>query len=256
MMAVVGQKKFNDALANGYSISRCVAYATEFYPDSDLASYAKIYGSSSNTVASASTAYAMAKIADEADTLKSVSTDIVVPELENAVDVGVPDDDFINKIIDKIVAIDPMFDASDYKMTINMFAPQDGTGMIKFQYFINGEVSTNKAYIAYIENNKVIDITCSQAATEMQYSAANVKATEEKSIEELIITAVSQHKANRISAQNIDEIPSDNIVKVDDGYKYNYTNNELRYEQTVFYIVPNTDNAIGEYTTTTILPLS
>lgn len=167
------------------------------------------------------------------------------------VNADIPNNDFINKIVDGIIGIDPTFSPFDYKMTINMFAPQDGPGMIKFQYFINGEVSTNKAYIAYIENNKVIDITCSQAASEMQYSATNVKATEE-----LIITAVSQHKANSISAQNIDEIPSDNIVKVDDGYKYDYTNNELRYEQTVFYIVPNTDNAIGEYTTTTILPLS
>lgn len=84
----------------------------------------------------------------------------------------------------------------------------------------------------------------------------NAKATEDESIEELIITAVSQHKENSISTQNIDGITSDSIVKVDDGYKYDYTNNELRYEHTVFYTVPNTNNAIGEYTTTTVLPLS
>ena len=251
--------KFNDALANGYSISRCVTYATEFYPDSDLASYAKIYGSSSNTVTSSSASYASSNILNEVNALKSVSTSIDVPEIENVVNADIPNNDFINKIVDGILGIDSTFDSSDYKMTINMFAPQDGTGMIKFQYFVNDEISTNKAYIAYIENNKVVDVTCSQAATEMQYLAMNAKATEEESIEaieELIITAVSQHKENSISTQNIDEITSDSIVKVDDGYKYDYTNNELRYEHTVFYIVPNTNNAIGEYTTTTVLPLS
>lgn len=248
-------RKFNDALANGYTISRCVAYATEFYPDSDLASYAKIYGSSSNTVANASDAYAISKIANEADTLKSVPADINVPELENAVDVDVPDDEFINKIVDKIIGIDPAFDSSDYKMTINMFAPQDGTGMIKLQYIINGEISTNKAYIAYIENNKVVDITCSQATTEMQNSAMTANVTE-KSVEKAIIEAVARHSASGMSVQSADEITFDSIIKIDDGYKYDYINGELQYERTVFYIVPNTNNAIGEYTTTSIIPLS
>ena len=43
-------EKYNDGLANGYTISRCVTYATGFSSSSDLATYAKIYGSSANTV--------------------------------------------------------------------------------------------------------------------------------------------------------------------------------------------------------------
>lgn len=248
-------RKFNDAIANGYSISRCVAYATEFYPKSNLASYAKIYGSSSNTVENTSTGYTLSNISAEVSALKSVSVNIDVPEIENAVDVDIPEDNFINKIVDEIIGIDPTFEASSYKMTINMFAPQDGTGMIKFEYLIGGEIDTNKAYIAYIENNKVVEITCSQAASEMQNSTMNSNVTED-STEETIVAAVARHKARSTSVQSMDEVPFDSIVKTDEGYEYDYTNGELRYEKTVFYIVPNTDNAIGEYTTTEILPLS
>lgn len=247
--------KFNDGLANGYSISRCLRYATEFYPNSDLATYAKIYGDSDNIVASNSSSNAVTDNYKSRNKLTNVSTCIDVPEIENVVNVDIPNNDFINKIIDCIWDIDSTFESSNYKMTINIFAPQDGNGMIKFQYFINGEISTNKAYIAYIENNKVIEITCSQAASNMHSSTMNTKANE-KSIEELIASTVSRHKANSISTQSIDEIPSDSIIRVDEGYMYDYTDNELRYERTVFYIVPNTDNAIGEYTTTTVLPLS
>ena len=37
-------------------------------------------------------------------------------------------------------------------------------------------------------------------------------------------------------------------IREDGSYKYDFSTNELRYEKTIFYIVPNSDNAIAEYT--------
>lgn len=227
--------KYNDALANNYTISRSIAYASEFYPNADPGDLAKIYGDSSNTVASSTRSISNEIITNNSNLL-SIPASIVVPALDNTVDAEIPDNPFFSEIITKIMKIDSTFTASDYKITVNMFAPQDGNGMIKFKYYIDGDISTNKAYIAYIENNEIIDITCSEVATEMLSSPSNISTSTINPTEEMITAAVSQHKQNNVSVQGIEDSLSYNIVKIDDTYKYDYANNELRYEKTIFYI--------------------
>lgn len=43
-------ERYNDHLANGYSVKSAVNYASACYPDCDLSTYVKIYGSTSNTI--------------------------------------------------------------------------------------------------------------------------------------------------------------------------------------------------------------
>ena len=109
-------EKYNDGLANGYTISRCVTYATGFSSGSDLATYAKIYGNSSNTVTDSKST--------TASPFNAVTTNISTRGIENAVEVK-PDGTsrLTSSLVAAIKKLDVNFDLADYRMTVNMFAP-------------------------------------------------------------------------------------------------------------------------------------
>jgi len=232
-------QKYNDALANGYTISRCLTYASSFYSSSNLGTYAKIYGSSSNTVASSSKS--------SSNELTSAETDIPLSRLNNAVDSEITaDSKEIELVLGQIKKIDSSFVAEDYKMTINMFAPQDGNGMITFSYYVGENIKTNKAYIAVIENNTVVEIIANNVVTDMLNSKeavdVNVEAME---------NAVMQHKKNNDIACKANSVQ--NITSINSNYYFDFITNELRYEGTIFYENTAVDNVIMDITTTTVL---
>ena len=232
-------QKYNDALANGYTISRCLTYANSFYSSSNLGTYAKIYGSSLNTVASSSKS--------SSNELTNVTTNIPLSRLNNVVDSEIMiESKQIELILSKIKNIDSSFEANDYKMTINMFAPQDGNGMITFSYYIGENIKTNKAYIAVIENNTVVEIIANNVVTDMLNSKIpvniNVEAME---------NAVIQHQKNNDIESKACSVQ--NITSINNNYYFDFITNELRYEGTVFYENVAADNVIMDITTTTVL---
>lgn len=232
-------QKYNDALANGYTISRALTYAANFYSSSDLGTYAKIYGSSSNTVASASKS--------TSSNLISVDTSIEFSEkgLNNFSLVSENKSLIVSNLVKAILKIDPDFKANEYKMTINMFAPQDGNGMIIMSYMVD-DIKTDKAYIATIENNKIVNVSANATATKILRN--EVKDNFDK---ETLQTLVKDFKSK--NDLNSKALTVKNVVKTTENYYYNIESGVLTYEGSIFYANPEADNAIFDITTETVL---
>lgn len=232
-------EKYNDGLANGYTISRCVTYATGFSSGSDLATYAKIYGNSSNTVTDSKST--------TASPFNAVTTNISTRGIENAVEVK-PDGTsrLTSSLVVAIKKLDANFDLTDYRMTVNMFAPQDGNGMITFTYYMDDTVKTNKGFVAVIENNVIVEVFANDVATKEQKGELNTKAISEANL----VTLTKNHKASK-SALAIDTTKT--VVKTTENYYYDYLTGKLVCEESVFYSITEADGAIVDYTVETVL---
>lgn len=232
-------KKYNDGLANGYTISRCITYATGYSSNSDLATYAKIYGRSTNTVTNS-------KSSDTAS-FNTVATNISAKDINNAVEVKSEE---TSKMISSLVAIikklDSDFDLSDYKMSVNMFAPQDGNGMITFTYYMDDTVKTNKSFIAVIENSTIVEVFANDIATREQKGELNTKDFSETSL----ATLAKNHMTSK-SSLSINS--TKNIVKTTENYYFDYLTGKLVCEESVFYSLDEADGAIVDYTVETVL---
>lgn len=232
-------EKYNDGLANGYTISRCITYATGFSSGSDLATYAKIYGSSSNTVTDSKAA--------KATPFNTVSTSISAKGIENVVEVKSQETSrMTSSIVAAIKKLDPNFDLTDYRMTVNMFAPQDGNGMITFSYYMDDTVKTNKSFVAVIENNVIVEIFANDVATKEQKGELDVRGISEANL----VTLTKNHMASK-STLTIDS--TKNVVKTTKNYYYDYLTDKLVCEESVFYSLPEADGAIVDYTIETNL---
>lgn len=231
-------EKYNDGLAKGYSISRCITYASGFY-SSDLGTYAKIYGSSTNTVVES-------KVATVSN-FNTVATNISCKDIENVINAKANE---TNKIVSylatSIQKLDASFKLENYRMTVNMFAPQDGNGMIIFSYYMDDIVKTNKEFIAVIENNRVVEVFANDVATKEEKGELHVKAV----AEEKLIALTKNHKHTK-SALIIDD--TKNVVKTTEMYYYDYLTGKLVCEESVFYSLPEADGAIVDYTVETVL---
>ena len=140
---------------------------------SDLATYAKIYGSSANTVTDS-------KGASEFP-FNTVITNISAKGIENVVEAKSEEaSGMTSSIVAEIKKLDANFDLNDYRMTVNMFAPQDGNGMITFSYYMDDTVKTNKGFVAVIENNVIVEIFANDVATKEQKGELDTKGVAEE----------------------------------------------------------------------------
>lgn len=232
-------EKYNDGLANGYTISRCVIYATGFSSSSDLATYAKIYGSSANTVTDS-------KGASEFP-FNTVITNISAKGIENVVEAKSEEaSGMTSSIVAEIKKLDANFDLNDYRMTVNMFAPQDGNGMITFSYYMDDTVKTNKGFVAVIENNVIVEIFANDVATKEQKGELDTKGVAEVNL----VTLAKNHMASK-SALTIDS--TKNVVKTTENYYYDYLTGKLVCEESIFYSLAESDGVIVDYTVETVI---
>ncbi len=232
-------KKYNDGLAAGYTVSYCLTYATAFSSTSDLATYAKLYGATSNTVTDSK--------AGNNIPFNTVATNISVKGIENSVEVKATENvKMISSIVASIRKMDVNFDLSDYKMTVNMFAPQDGNGMIIFSYYMNDKIKTNKAYIAVIENNTVVEVIANDVATKEQKGEFSTKGISEKPL----VAIVEDHIAGK-SSLTVDT--AKNLIKTTKNYYYDYLTGELVCEESAFYSISEADGVIVDHTIKTAL---
>ena len=61
-------------------------------------------------------------------------------------------------LINEIKQMDENFNINDYKVTSHFYNKNDKNGFIKFTYYINGNIETNKVYIANIEDGVIINV--------------------------------------------------------------------------------------------------
>ena len=131
-------------------------------------------------------------------------------------------------------------------MTVNMFAPQDGNGMITFTYYMDDTVKTNKGFVAVIENNVIVEVFANDIATKEQKGELNTKAISEANL----VTLTKNHMASK-SALAIDTTKT--VVKTTENYYYDYLTGKLVCEESVFYSLAEADGAIVDYTVETVL---
>lgn len=234
-------QKYNDALANGYSIFESVQYAKSRVPDSDLGSNAQIYGNLLNTIAPKSKNDLFADfIVSEAQ--------ITVSKFDDIADSKIPENEAtINAVLDVIKSMDGSFAADDYQMSINMFALDRSYGIISFDYCPN-EIKTNKTYMAVIENGVVTKVIASEVASAIiRGEIEDVGSNDINSLTQL----VSKHKTtiNMMEKGSSD----DNLLCERSGYYYDYHTATLYYKEAEFYVVPSLGDVIVDVVTETVI---
>lgn len=242
-------RKFNDALALGHTISSAISYATSFYPNADLDNYIKVYGSTTNKIASSGS---VASLSDMSQTqgFQILNSNIVYKNIGNIQNKSLVNySGELSNIISRISEYDNSFNIDDYAVTVNMYSEDGQSGIITFTYTI-GDILTNKAYVATIENNVVTDIICNNVAVSQKAENAIVgqkKNINENSLKEL----VAVHKSRNDVKQN--KTAMQNVVSEEENYYYDYNTNMLTYQKCVYCIDPSADNVIVDVITTEVL---
>ena len=223
--------KYNDALALGYTISGAISYATSFYPNSDLGKYARVYGSTSNKIATSS---------GNVSSVTPVQMCYRVIEPKNiSVVSSIKDTNAFNintdVIASEIKKTAQSFDLSDYTVYTNMFSEDERTGIVVFTYMINNKVETNYAYVAEIQDGKLVNIICSfdKDANTMTKNARNT-----------IVNKVSTHKTEKKlrSPEKLNNNLQGKISASNESYYFDFNTNELRYVNVQYYTAINAEN--------------
>lgn len=228
----VGQgwcQKYNDALANGYSIANSISYATSWYPTSNLGTYATIYGSSTNVIASGG--YVSSK--RDFKELNTTDVEVSIDGMEIINDIMADDlGDNYTPLLDEIKDIEPTFDPNDYSAYVNIFSENDNNGMIVFRYMIDDKVETNYAFVASVTDGKVTSIS---------------RSFDEKPIvdENNIIEKANKYSFSDSDRENYAKSLNISISEINDEsgyYFYDYNTGKLTYEKSIYYIVKEAGN--------------
>ncbi len=234
-------QKYNDALANGYSIFESVQYAKSRVPDSDLGPNAQICGMLLNTIAPKSKNDLFSEfIVSEVQIMSS--------EFDDITDSKIPENEpTINAVLAVIKSMDSSFAADDYQMTINMFALERNFGTISFDYCPN-EIKTNKSYMAVIEEGVVTKVIASEVASAIiRREIEDIDVNDVSSLTRL----VGKHKTtiNMMEKGSSD----DNLLCERSGYYYDYHSATLYYKEAEFYIDPSLGDVIVDVVTETVI---
>lgn len=241
-------RKYNDALSIGHTISSAISYATSFYPNSNLPNYVKMYGSTTNRIAS-SGSVASVTDADYTTGTEIINVDTVYNNIGNIRNGELKNytTNFAD-IINSIHAYDSEFDVKDYKVSVNMYSDDGNSGIVIFTYKI-GDILTNKAYVATIESGMITDIICNGIAVES--NSANIKKNPyTTSSEEALLKLVAEHKMRQVATASITD---ENIVSEETNYIYDYNKDTLIYQKCVYTVIPSADNVIVDTVTEEIL---
>ncbi len=236
-------QKFHDNLVNGGSISGASSYATAIYPKSNLSTYMKVYGSDSTTVR------ANNKLNIQLKDFDVNLVDVPLAEYESE----------LFEVIEIIKQVDDTFNIDDYKLTVNIHTDEGKNGLIKIVYYIDGDIETNKAFVAEINNNRVVDILysideiqkISQGNSRSISNIVNIENTDEQAL----LDIVSTHKTVESRVRSVAPITEegDKVLENRDGYYYDYVTEELSYTNTTFIEKAELGGAIVDVTEETIL---
>lgn len=231
-------QRYNDYLAQGYTVRQAVNYASACYPDCTLSLYVKIYGSTSNTISSG----LKSKSVSNASNLNVTAVDIEVGEIENCIEVPASECNFdgFDNIIAQIEEMSSEFDINDYKLSVNMYSDNQLDGIIMLKYFINDEIATNKAYIVSIEDGIAVNVIPS-----ITDSTSTLKMDNMMIDEESLVQAAEQFKMQMETGNLPQAITEENnipeeadLVETRGGYHYDYLTGKLTYTEEYYYLTP------------------
>lgn len=135
--------------------------------------------------------------------------------------------DKYSRVIEYIKKKYPSFDATKWNIIVNMFAVNDGNGIIKFNYQIKDEIDTNKS-IVFTINNNVISL--------VSFINMDFEVDEEKLVE-----LVNDFKKSVIQEKK-EFASNEEFLKEDITYSYRYNTDELRYTYQLYFYMQYGEN--------------
>lgn len=221
-------KKYNNALANGSTVSESLRAAVNSYPNCDMSSNVIIAGRPTQTVASVGTSSA---VCAESNVNQPVYTaNIDVSEIPDSIKEDATDEVYAS-VIERIKEVDDSFDASDYKVSVNRYDADHNSGVMIFIYCMNGIIETNKAYVCTINNNVITDITGPAMNTAEVMRTREVIPTEKQ----LCSLAMEHQEEKSVELmENAQGVVSESNARMVEGYNYDYYTNKLIYEKTIY----------------------
>lgn len=232
-------QRYNDHLANGYSVQDAVNYASACYPDCDLSTYVKIYGSTSNTITNTDSL----SLNVEMEVLESEDINVSVSDMQNCSLSSTDACEFegFDILVSQLENLYDDFDVNNYKITINMYSDNQLDGMIMLTYYIGENIATNKAYVISVENGVATEIIPSSVINAAMPALFNNKTVDEKEL----IAAVNRFEQLRVSqglpmtlniGLDADALENAELVETRGKYFYDYSSNELSYCESYFYL--------------------
>lgn len=238
-------KKYHDALANGYTVSGAVNYATNAHPNSDLGDYVVIKGNSSNKISSnkQSKSLSLSEYGKQYRSHIPVHLSTIMKYNGNRLNKV---DHHLDELIKKIKEINPEFEPEKYELRAQEYNEEEGLGIIKFTYYI-GDVRTSSVYLAFVHNG-VVDIISDRTEDQTKMKNQHV-------FEEALSAKVSEFKTSLNSDNIVHEISSKYAGKsihmnnVKERYEYDYETGNLYYvlDYTLEYVEIDGVRSAEEY---------
>ena len=132
-----------------------------------------------------------------------------------------------SKVIEYIKTKYANFDPSKWNIIVNIFAINDGNGIIKFNYQIKDIIDTNKSILLTVNNN-VID--------RISFINMDVETDEDK-----LMNLVNDFKKNTIQEKK-EFAENEEFLKDEVTYTYRYNTKELIYTYQLYFYQQHGDN--------------
>ena len=132
-----------------------------------------------------------------------------------------------SKVIEYIKTKYANFDPTKWNIIVNMFAVNDGNGIIKFNYQIKDTIDTNKSILLTVNNN-VID--------KISFINMNFETDEDK-----LMDLINDFKQNTIQEKK-EFAKNEEFLKEDITYTYRYNTDELIYTYQLYFYQQHGDN--------------
>ncbi len=160
--------------------------------------------------------------------------------------------DKLEDVMDKIYEINEAINFDNYKVTINMYDKTRNNGLIKFLYYIDGEIKTNEGYVIPIRNGyigAIYEIGIDHEDMIVQDSNSDffraVQNDTTKNKEQELIERVNNFKKQKTLRNRDMLLAADTeIDSVTEEYEYDDETNELKYIKTVFRYKKDFDGEI------------
>ena len=160
--------------------------------------------------------------------IKNESVNISGIKFEN-IDSGMLSDygEKYKKVIEFIQKKYSKFDPTKWNIIVNMYAKDEGNGLIKFNYQIKDIIDTNKSIVFTINNNVINRVSFINMDFEVD--------------EEKLVKLVNDFKNSTIQEKK-EFAPNEEFLKDDVTYLYRYNTDELRYTYQLFFYMQHGDD--------------
>lgn len=254
---------YNVAIGNGESVRSALTKACTAYPNCSMSQHMRNRGIDERTTFSSSNILSTNKGFENAG--KQILTEKIGKEtieenyqLISNKKIKLRDDleridkqplnnykDQFNELIDEIKKYDTAFNINNYKVIYKIYNPDSNLGYISFIYYIDGDIETNKVYLAQIENGTITNITLAGILKDnidtININENNIKAKRDNFNNNKVTEVKNKQKENANLKKLSIELDENNAIKksalaidsnvknISEKYYYDYNTKELKY---------------------------